>query len=73
MNEEEIQQFAEENKFDVRKFEGSHYRLFSSTGERILDVYIKHKKGRIVQNTILQWKTNKWLVVHTLEELNKLI
>lgn len=43
-------------------------------GNFVLDVYIKRNKvGKIVKNTVLQWRTKKWFVVKNQKELNKLI
>lgn len=73
MDEQVIQDFASENNLDVRPVQPYHLRLMDEYGNYVLDVYIKRKKGRIVQNSVLKWKGEVWSVAHTPQDLQKLL
>lgn len=73
MDEQDIQDFADSHKLDVKQIEFYHFRLLNEYGKFILDIYIKRKNGRIIRNTVLQWRTNKWLVAHNKKDLEKLL
>lgn len=73
MDANTIQEFANANRLDVREIKEYHLRLMDEWGKYILDVYISHKKGRIVRNATLQWKTGKWHRPRTTAELKKLL
>ena len=76
MNEEELQEIANENNLDVRILSDVHYRLMDNYGNYKFDVYFKHHKRRpqeIVHNSILKWESQRWFKINTADEFLKLI
>lgn len=73
MDENDIQEVADEMKLDVREMQSYHLRLLNRWGKPIVDVYIKRKKGRIVQNTVMNWKKNRWTTAKNQQELKNII
>ena len=74
MTQIEVEQWAIENKLDVREINPYQYRLMDRYGEYVLDVYFKkNKRGEIIRNSVLQWKGENWTVANTVEELKALI
>lgn len=74
MDDVEIQTFASQNNLDLRLIQKNHLRLTDEYENFILDVYIKkNKKGRIVKNSTLQWKSGKWFTPNSQEELLRLL
>lgn len=74
MDKEEIEEFALQNKLDVRQVNRYQYRLIKDN-IFILDIYFKMNKRKttIIKNSTLQWRTNKWFSPKSIEELKKLI
>ena len=74
MEKYEIQQFSSKNNLDVREIQFNHWRLLDEYGDFVLDVYFKqNKRGEIIKNSVLQWKTKKWFYPIDLEQLEKLL
>ena len=74
MNEQEIQEIANELKLDVRPFANNHFRLLDSQGNYIIDIYIRRKRnGEIIRNSFLLWKTNTWGVLRDKQHLINLL
>jgi hypothetical protein len=75
MTPEDIEEFALQNKLDVREMNPYQFRLLNENGKYILDIYFKRHKNsnRIIKNSTLQWKTNKWYFPKQINELKKLI
>ena len=75
MKPEEIQNFADENKLDVKPLDKSHWRLEDQWGKKIIDIYFKWNKRHteVKKNTVMHWKSNKWTVAYDLNQLAKLI
>jgi pyruvate-formate lyase-activating enzyme len=72
MNQETIQEYANENNLDVKPIQDNHYRLVNQQGEFIWDIYFKkNKKGKIVKNSVLNWRKNKWFVAMSLSDLQE--
>lgn len=73
MTKQDIEQFSYENNLDIRIIQPHHHRLMDIYGKYILDVYFKTKKGIVVKNSVLQWSTEDWYSINTLEELKNLL
>lgn len=74
MKQEEVQELATEYSLDVRIIQPNHYRLLNEYGKYILDVYFKkNRAGKILRNSILDWRNNSWAVIKTREELKDII
>lgn len=74
MEKLEIQEFARKNNLDIREVQDNHWRLLDEYGEFALDIYFKkNKKGKIVKNSTLNWKTEKWFYPTSINELQSII
>lgn len=76
---EELEQFCIENHIDLAVFsknikgEVNHSRLFDDYGNFLFDVYFKYKKGKVIFNTILNWKSGLYSKINSLPELSNLL
>lgn len=74
MDENVIQEFANENSLDVRPLQPWHFRLMDEWGKYVLDVFIKrNKNGNIVKNTVHRWSNDKWYECRSPKDLLALI
>lgn len=75
MDENDIQEFADKNRLDVREVNPWQLRLMNEYGKYILDIYIKKNKikTKVLQNRVLKWSNEKWYTCTNPKELQKLI
>lgn len=73
MDVQEIEEIAGFKRLDVREINPWQLRLMDEWGKYVFDVYIKKKRGRILWNSILIWKGERWTKVHNGEEFRALI
>ncbi len=74
MTQNEVQDFADETKLDVRPIQPYQWRLMNEFGKYILDVYFKkNKRGVIIKNSVLKWEGEKWTEAHSVKDLKKLL
>lgn len=70
MTKEELQEFAIENKLDVRPIQPWHHRLLDEYEEPVLDVFFKAKR---TANRIFSFKVRKWYMVSKTKELKNYV
>lgn len=81
MTPEELQDFASENKLDVRPMSqgrggrDNHLRLMDTFGEYIVDVYFRSTRAGTYKKTnkIFIFKNHQWSVIQNKEELKNKI
>lgn len=71
MDRLDIEEFALENKLDVREVNPYHYRLLDEYGKYVFDIFFKFKGGRVIRNATHVWKTNKWFYPNTIKNLKQ--
>lgn len=69
MDKLDIEEFALNNKLDLREMNPSFYRMLDENNRFVLDIYIKTRNGKIVKNSTLLWKENKWYYPKNIVEL----
>ena len=76
---DDLENFCIDNHIDLailnKNKAGSpnHTRLYNENGDFLFDIFFKHKKNKVLPNTVLIWNTGVYIKITSLNELSTLL